>query len=102
MRNKANQAVLCSFSKATDTEAQKAGDFGLAAYRVLGCRDSARIDFRSDSTGTPNFLEANPISGLHPIGSDLPILARLHDTSYDELINRIIQAAYQRYSGQIG
>ncbi len=50
---------------------------GLAAYRALECRDACRLDFRSDAAGEPVFLEANPIAGLHPTHSDLPILSGL-------------------------
>lgn len=101
MRNKEDQETLCSFTKVTDGEAEKVAAMGLAAYRCLGCRDLARIDFRSDADGNPHFLEANPIAGLHPKNSDLPILAALHDISYDSLMGMIIGAAASRYDLQV-
>jgi len=81
---------------AGDAEAAEAARAGLAAYRALGCRDAARIDFRSDAAGRPLFLEANPIAGLNPTHSDLPILAALAGHDYDWLIGRILAAATAR------
>lgn len=81
---------------ADDAEAQSAGALALAAYRALECRDAARIDLRSDAAGRPHFLEANPLPGLHPSHSDLPILSALAGMSYDALIARIVAEAAAR------
>ena len=51
------------------------------AYRALGCRDVARIDFRVRD-GIPYFIEANPLPGLAPDWSDLVILARGMGVAY--------------------
>jgi D-alanine-D-alanine ligase len=67
----------------------------LEVYKTLGCRDVARIDFRLRG-GTPYFLEVNPLPGLNPESSDLVILARLAGWSYEQLIERILQAAVER------
>jgi D-alanine-D-alanine ligase len=69
----------------------------LAAYRALGCRDVARIDFRLRE-GTPYFLEVNPLPGLNPETSDLVILSRLAGWTYDRLIGAILQAAQARHA----
>ncbi len=71
----------------------------LRAYRALGCRDVARIDFRLRD-GMPYFLEVNPLPGLNPESSDLVILARLAGWSYERLIESILQAALDRHSLQ--
>ena len=68
----------------------------LAAYRSLGCRDVARIDFRVRPDGEPVFLEANPLPGLSPRTSDLVILAKGHGVSYEQLIGEIVDAALER------
>jgi D-alanine-D-alanine ligase len=81
---------------ADDAEAQAAGATALAAYRTLGCRDGARLDLRSDAHGVPQFLEVNPLAGLHPTHSDLPILATLAGMPYQQLIGEILQAAKLR------
>ncbi|MGE4221423.1 MAG: D-alanine--D-alanine ligase, partial [Alphaproteobacteria bacterium] len=64
----------------------------------LGCRDAARLDFRSDASGEPTFLEANPIAGLHPSHSDLPILAGQAGVPYERLLGMILDAAAARYA----
>jgi len=67
----------------------------LMAYRALGCRDVARLDFRLRD-GIPYFLEVNPLPGLNPQTSDLVILARLSGWSYPQLIGAILQSALDR------
>ena len=69
----------------------------LNAYRLLGCRDFARIDFRMDAAGRPRFLECNPLPGLHPESSDIVILSRKlwpeHELAYDGLVQGILRDA---------
>jgi D-alanine-D-alanine ligase len=65
------------------------------AYRVLGCRDVARIDFRLRD-GVPYFLEANPLPGINPESSDLVIMAKLAGWTYPQLVAAILQAALDR------
>jgi len=68
----------------------------LAAWRALGCRDGGRIDLRMDDMGIPNFIEVNPLAGLNPLDSDLPILCRLSGISYQTLIKQIVESARER------
>ena len=76
-----------------DDQVREAERLALAAWRVLGCRDGGRIDLRCDADGNPQFLEANPLAGLHPTHSDLPMLATATGMSYVELIRRIVESA---------
>lgn len=69
----------------------------LTAFRILGCRDVARIDFRLRD-GVPYFLEVNPLPGLNPESSDLVIMSHLCGWSYAQLIETILQAALARQS----
>lgn len=69
----------------------------LAAWKGLGCRDGGRIDLRLDKNGVPNFIEVNPLAGLNPVHSDLPILCRMSGISYNELIGKIMTSALKRY-----
>ena len=75
-----------------DPEAIAAAEIARQAWQILGCRDGGRIDLRSDEHGNPQFLEVNPLAGLHPERSDLVILAKLAGWNYAELIGRILDA----------
>jgi D-alanine-D-alanine ligase len=77
--------------------AQRARVVALGAYHALSCRDGARVDLRCDASGEPCFLETNPLPGMHPVKSDLPIMSRLAGISYSELLGRIVEAAGQRW-----
>lgn len=68
----------------------------LDAWRVLGCRDGGRVDIRCDATQNPMFLEVNPLAGLNPAHSDLPILSRMSNISFTELIRQIMDSAVSR------
>jgi D-alanine-D-alanine ligase len=80
----------------TDEEVRRAEQLALRTWRVLGCRDGGRVDFRSDAHGQPQFLEVNPLPGLHPEHSDLPILCTHLGIAYLSLIDRIVRSAGQR------
>ncbi len=75
---------------------ERAQTVALAAYRALGCRDVGRVDLRVDRCGEPSFLEANPLPGLHPVTSDLAMMARPLGIEYDPLIMRIVDCARDR------
>lgn len=81
---------------ATDPTAREAEQVALAAWRALGCRDGGRVDLRCDAEGRPQFLEVNPLAGLNPTHSDLPILARLAGYDFAWLMDRILDSALSR------
>ncbi|HUS90791.1 MAG TPA: D-alanine--D-alanine ligase [Phycisphaerae bacterium] len=68
----------------------------LRAHRVLECRDASRVDVRLDGAGRPAFIEVNPLPGLHPLHSDLPMIATQEGMSYVELIGTIVRSALRR------
>jgi len=72
-------------------------EFSLRTFQTLGCRDFARLDFRVSSEGVPYFLEINPLPGLNPHSSDLPIMARHLGWAYEALVAAVLKAALQRY-----
>ena len=77
--------------------AAQARQLALDAYHTLGCRDAARVDLRCDARGVLQFMEVNPLPGLHHIRSDLPIMGRLGGVTYTEIIAEIVESAWQRY-----
>ncbi len=94
--NKERCEELVRYHLVDDPEAAAAADLALACYRALECRDAGRVDLRSDASGRPHFLEVNPLAGLHPTHSDLPILAGLAGLGYDALIGAILASAAGR------
>ncbi len=87
-------------SGTSDPEVGRAEELALAVWRTLGCRDAGRVDFRSDAQGQPHFLEVNPLAGIHPFHSDLPMLCTALGIPYVKLIERIVASAMER-AGQI-
>jgi D-alanine-D-alanine ligase len=73
----------------------------LASWRVLGCRDGGRVDVRCDAAGRPSFIEVNPLPGLNPEHSDLPILCGFLGIPYVDLIDRIVRSARQRMKQEL-
>lgn len=71
-------------------------DLALRCWRALGCRDGGRVDIRCDAEGKPHFLEVNPLAGMHPEHSDLPIICTLRGIPYRDLMRWIVESAAQR------
>jgi len=99
-KNKENCEVLMEYFIRDDADAQAAITVAIRAWQVLGCRDAGRVDVRLDAKGVACFIEANPLSGLHPTHSDLPMLADKVGMSYHELIGHILGAASARVAPQ--
>jgi D-alanine-D-alanine ligase len=79
--------------------AKTVSEIGMCAqgiYRLLGCRDFARIDFRLDAAMVPQFIECNPLPGLSPGYGDLPIMAERMGIPYRSLIEEIVAHAVGR------
>ena len=79
-----------------DEQVRNTAALALQAWRILGCRDAGRIDVRCDASGIPHFLEVNPLAGLHPDHSDLPIIAAKVGLPFKELVRQIVDSAAQR------
>jgi len=75
-------------------------EVALATWRCLGCRDAGRVDVRLDASGNAQLLEVNPLAGLTPGHSDLPIMAELEGVGYDALIAEILRCATTRLAAE--
>jgi D-alanine-D-alanine ligase len=68
----------------------------LDSWRAIGAVDGGRVDLKADKNGRICFIEANPLAGLNPVHSDLPILARMYGIEYQDLMERIMKSAVKR------
>ena len=81
----------------TDQDAVEAcSELALKAWKCLRAEDGGRVDIRFDHLGNPHFLEINPLAGMHPEHSDLPILAGLHGIPYLRLMQMIMDSAVRK------
>lgn len=71
----------------------------LNVWNALNCFDGGRVDMRMDRQGKMSFIEVNPLAGLNPITSDLPILCKLNGVGYQEIIDKILLSAIKRNFG---
>lgn len=69
----------------------------LDAWKALDCQDAGRVDIRMNDEGIPCFIEVNPLAGLNPTYSDLPILCGMIGLDYNTLIKSILDSALERY-----
>lgn len=94
--NKSNYEQVIEYRAPEPEVIGSCAELALSAWKVLGCRDGGRVDIRMDGQGRPNFIEVNPLAGLNPVHSDLPILCRLNNISFQELMERILESAFKR------
>jgi D-alanine-D-alanine ligase len=94
--NKERCEELVEYRTPVDAEARAAERVAVDAWRALGCRDAGRVDIRQDRHGSPGVIELNPLAGLHPTHSDLPMIAQHAGMGYHELIGAIVDSAWSR------
>lgn len=94
--NKEECETRVTYTLVDDATSRSAEAVAIRAWKVLNCRDAGRIDLRCDAAGNPVFIEVNPLAGLNPLHSDLPILATQAGIEYRELIGMIVEAASRR------
>jgi D-alanine-D-alanine ligase len=84
------------YERARGADAEGCERIALQAWRALGGRDAGRVDIRLDAKGAPSFMEVNPLAGLHPEHSDLPIICTMVGVTFQQLIGRILASARRR------
>lgn len=99
--NKENCEELCRYYLSPPEFAAKAEALALEAWRTLNCRDGGRVDIRCDEQDRPFVMEVNPLPGLHPTHSDLPLLCTAAGVTYVELIDRIVSSAAARITQSV-
>ncbi|UCG39372.1 MAG: D-alanine--D-alanine ligase [bacterium] len=80
---------LVDYLPASGEIAGRCVDLAIRTWNGFGLRDAARIDLRLDGDGNPNVLEVNPLPGLNPEHSDLPIMWTKEGLPYGQLISEI-------------
>ncbi|MFZ2339811.1 MAG: hypothetical protein WAW07_08845 [Bacteroidales bacterium] len=94
---KENYQEFCKYRPLEGEFAEECKNVALKAWRALGGVDAGRVDVKADRNDRICFIEVNPLAGLHPVHSDLPILANMAGIKYQELIERIVESALKRY-----
>lgn len=94
--NKENYESRVHYEPVTGEWLEQCTAISLKAWNALNAYDGGRVDVRVDRFGKVSFIEINPLAGLNPIHSDLPILCRMNDIEYPQLIGMIMAAAIKR------
>ena len=100
-RNKAQWRELVEYKLLASTALRReVEEVALATWKCLGCRDAGRVDVRLDGAGNPQMLEVNPLAGLTPEHSDLPIMAALVGLDFETLIGEILRCTATRLAAE--
>src|SRR5262249_4627666 len=75
--------------------AERVGSLARQAFRLLGCRDYARVDFRVRPTGKPYILEVNPNPDFSPTAGLSGALG-CAGISHAKFAVHLVRAAWQR------
>ena len=70
-------------------------DWSITLFERLGCRDYARIDFRTDANGQVKLLEVNPNPGWCGDGK-MNLMPGFGSYRYADLLSLVIEAALLR------
>jgi len=70
-------------------------ELALKAYRVMGCRDYARIDMRLDKDNNPFIIEVNPNPDISD-DAGFARSARAYGMTFEQTISKIVEYALER------
>jgi D-alanine-D-alanine ligase len=96
---KENYHDYCTYAPLDENLAEECKSVAVGAWRALDAVDAGRVDLKADRHGRICFIEANPLAGLNPVHSDLPILARMYGIEYQNLMEMIMESAILRTKG---
>jgi D-alanine-D-alanine ligase len=94
---KENYQIFCKYLPLPQEFTEECKTVALNVWKALGGVDAGRVDIKADRNGRMCFMEVNPLAGLHPIHSDLPILSRLTGINYQTLMEMIMKSAIKRH-----
>lgn len=94
--NKEKYETRVSYEIQTGEKERECAELAKKVWYAFSCLDCARIDFRENENGKIEFLEINPLPGLNPLRSDLPIIAGKVNLDYNDLIVKILDSAINR------
>jgi D-alanine-D-alanine ligase len=94
---KENYEEFCRYIPMAKEFADECKTVALNVWKALGGVDAGRVDVKADRNGRMCFMEVNPLAGLHPIHSDLPILSRMINIDYQTLIEMIMKSTLIRH-----
>jgi D-alanine-D-alanine ligase len=93
---KENYQDYCKYKPLDSDIIDECKSVALLAWKALDAVDAGRVDLKADRNGNICFIEANPLAGLNPIHSDLPMLARMYGIEYQTLLEMIMKSAIKR------
>jgi D-alanine-D-alanine ligase len=88
-----NIRAVCP-AQITIEEYKTIGRTARAAFRLVGCRGYARVDFRQDAAGDFKVLEVNPNPDITP-GSGAALQAATAGMTYSRFIQKLIHLAFK-------
>jgi D-alanine-D-alanine ligase len=94
---KENYQIFCKYIPMATEFAEECKTVAINVWRALGGVDAGRVDVKADRNGRMCFMEVNPLAGLHPVHSDLPILSRMIGINYQTLIEMIMNSVIKRH-----
>jgi D-alanine-D-alanine ligase len=94
---KENYQEFCKYIPIAKEFSEECKTVALNVWKALGGADAGRVDVKADRNGRICFMEVNPLAGLHPVHSDLPILSKMINIDYQTLMEMIMKSTLKRH-----